>query len=118
MTHTLMRIGAWVAAAFGLAASDPCWSQTYPVKPIRLIVAGPAGGGNDVITRPIAQKLSESMGQQVIVDNRPGAGTLLAGQTTAGSAPDGYTVMMATISTLCAVHVRACRRPNPIYLFR
>src|SRR5712692_5989073 len=101
MKRTLIRIGACLAAAFGLVAGDPSWSQAYPVKPIRLIVAGPAGGGNDVITRPIAQKLSESLGQQVIVDNRPGAGTLLAGQATAGSAPDGYTVMMATISTLC-----------------
>jgi len=101
MKRTLIRIGACLAAAFGLVAGDPSWSQAYPVKPIRLIVAGPAGGGNDVITRPIAQKLSESLGQQVIVDNRPGAGTLLAGQSTAGSAPDGYTVMMGTISTLC-----------------
>lgn len=101
MTHRLIRIGACLTAAFGLVACDPSWSQAYPVKPIRLIVAGPAGGGNDVITRPIAQKLSESMGQQVIVDNRPGAGTLLAGQATAGAAPDGYTVLMATISTLC-----------------
>src|SRR5712691_4459634 len=101
MGNTLIRTGAWVATALGIVASYPSWSQTYPVKPIRLIVAGPAGGGNDIITRPIAQKLSESMGQQVIVDNRPGAGTLLAGQATAGSAPDGYTVMMGTISTLC-----------------
>jgi tripartite-type tricarboxylate transporter receptor subunit TctC len=101
MANTLIRTGAWVAAVFALGACDPSWSQAYPARPIRLIVAGPAGGGNDVITRPIAQKLSESMGQQVIVDNRPGAGTLLAGQATAGSAPDGYTVMMGTISTLC-----------------
>jgi len=101
MRHGLILIGASIAAAFGFVASDPSWSQTYPVKPIRLIVAGPAGGGNDIIARPIAQKLSESMGQQVIVDDRAGAGTLLAGQATAGAAPDGYTVLMATISTLC-----------------
>jgi len=101
MANSLTRTGAWLAAAFGVMAGGPSWSQAYPVKTIRLIVAGPAGGGNDVITRPIAQKLSESMGQRVIVDNRPGAGTLLAGQATAAAAPDGYTVMMATISTLC-----------------
>jgi tripartite-type tricarboxylate transporter receptor subunit TctC len=68
---------------------------------VRLIVAGPAGGGNDVITRPIAQKLSESTGQQFVVDNRAGAGTLVAGQATMSAAPDGYTMLMATISTMC-----------------
>src|SRR5712691_3123502 len=94
MANSLARTGTLLAAALGLVASELSWPQAYPVKPIRLIVAGPAGGGNDIITRPIAQKLSESMGQQVIVDDRPGAGTLLAGQATAAAAPDGYTVMM------------------------
>ncbi len=118
MTNTLIRVGAWVATAFGLVASDPSWSQTYPVKPIRLIVAGPAGGGADVITRPIAQKLSASMGQQVIVDNRPGAGTLIAGQITADSAPDGYTVLIATISTLCiSPHLVKTRPYDPVQDF-
>src|ERR1700704_957042 len=118
MKQTLTRNGAWVAAAFGLVASDPAWSQGYPVKPIRLIVAGPAGGGNDVITRPIVQKLSESMGQQVIVDDRPGAGTLLAGQATAGAAPDGYTVLMGTISTLCISPYLVRKQPyDPIQDF-
>jgi tripartite-type tricarboxylate transporter receptor subunit TctC len=101
MQYMLIRNGALIAAACGLVASGPSWSHSYPVKPVRLIVAGPAGGGNDVITRPIAQKLSESMGQQFIVDNRAGAGTLVAGQATTGAAPDGYTVLMGTISTLC-----------------
>lgn len=97
------RIGAVAfASAFGFAASSPAWAQAYPVKPIRLIVAGPPpGGGTDLVSRPIAQKLSDSLGQAVIVDNRPGAGTLLAGQGTVTAPPDGYTILMATISTMC-----------------
>jgi tripartite-type tricarboxylate transporter receptor subunit TctC len=76
-----------------------------------MIVAGPAGGGADVIARPVAQKLSEWLGQQVLVDNRPGAGTLISGQVTAGAPPDGYTVLLATVSTICISPWLARKRP-------
>ena len=85
-------------AFIGLGAGAPSWCQNYPVKPIRLIVVGPAGGGADVLARPIAQKVSVSLGQQVIVDNRPGAAGVIAGQLTAGSPPDGYTMLLTTAS--------------------
>jgi len=88
---------AWAA----LPITSGVFAQSYPTKPIRLVVAGPAAGGADVIARPVAQKLSESLGQQVIIDNRPGAGTLIAGQITAASPPDGYTLLLGTVSTMC-----------------
>ncbi len=71
-------------------------ADEYPSKPIRLVVAFPAGSSSDVIARQTAQKLSEQMGQQVIVDNRPGANGALAAQTVAKARPDGYTLLQAT----------------------
>ena len=93
--------GRLVIAWAALTIASAVFAQSYPTKPVRLVVAGPAAGGADVIARPVAQKLSESLGQQVIVDNRPGAGTLIAGQITAGSPPDGYTLLLGTVSTMC-----------------
>jgi len=70
-------------------------AQNYPSKPIRLIVPFPAGGGVDVIARIIGPKLSESLGHQVIVDNRAGGGTIIGTEALAKSPPDGYTMMIA-----------------------
>ena len=71
----------------------------YPTKPVRLISAYAPGGGNDTMARALAQRLTEAWGQQVIVDNRPGANGLLACEITAKAAPDGYTLLMASISS-------------------
>src|SRR3954469_23176928 len=71
----------------------------YPSKPIRLISAYAPGGGNDTMARALAQRLTEAWGQQVIVDNRPGANGLLACEITAKAPPDGYTLLMASISS-------------------
>jgi tripartite-type tricarboxylate transporter receptor subunit TctC len=118
MKVTRIGNGAWIAGALVFAASSLTWPQVYPAKPIRLIVAGPPGGGNDIITRPIAQRLSESMGQPVIVENRAGAGTLVAGQATVTAAPDGYTFLMATISTMCISPYLVKKRPyDPVQDF-
>jgi hypothetical protein len=73
-------------------------AQNYPSKPVRLIVPDAAGGAPDILGRILAQKLSESLGQQVIVDNRPGAAGLLAAELAARAAPDGYTLFMSTTS--------------------
>jgi len=67
-------------ALIGLIASESSWCQIYPAKPVRLITGGPPAGGADVIVRPIAQRLSESLRQQFIVDNRPGAGSVIAAE--------------------------------------
>ncbi|HEY9447654.1 MAG TPA: tripartite tricarboxylate transporter substrate binding protein [Burkholderiales bacterium] len=81
-------------SAAGVPAAD------YPTKPVRMLVGFAPGGGTDTTARPIAQKLSEALGQQVIVDNRPGAAGNIATDITAHAAPDGYTILMATIASL------------------
>jgi tripartite-type tricarboxylate transporter receptor subunit TctC len=75
-------------------------AEPYPVKPIRMIVGFAPGGGTDLTARPVAQKLSELLGQQVIVENRPGAGGNIATEQVARAAPDGYTLLMGTIASL------------------
>lgn len=84
------------AAAFSVYTSAP--AQTYPVKPIRLVVPLAPGGGGDLVSRLIAQRISEPLGQQVVVDNRPGGSTIIGTEHVARSTPDGYTLLMATSS--------------------
>lgn len=73
--------------------------QNYPVRPIRLVVPSSPGGGTDITARIIAPKIGEYLGQQVVVENRPGAGTMIGGEVVARAVPDGYTLLMG-ISTL------------------
>jgi tripartite-type tricarboxylate transporter receptor subunit TctC len=75
--------------------SAPGNAQEYPAKPIRMIVGFAAGGGNDIIARAFGQKLSESLGQPVIVENKPGGGAIVATDYVAKAAPDGYTLLMS-----------------------
>ena len=93
----------WIHVVAVLAACSTCAAEaaerTYPTKPIRLISAYAPGGGNDTMARALAHKLTDAWGQQVIVDNRPGANGLLACEITAKAAPDGYTLLMASISS-------------------
>jgi tripartite-type tricarboxylate transporter receptor subunit TctC len=92
-----------IFAAFALAAllPFPALAQgNYPNKPIRLIVPYAAGGGTDVLARPLAQKVSEALGQQVIVDNRPGASAIIGVDATAKAAPDGYTLVITPSSPI------------------
>lgn len=79
----------------GVAAWQPAHAQSYPTKPIRLIIPYPPGGGVDAIMRPFAQHLSARLGQQIIIDNRGGAGGSIAMEATARAAPDGYTIVAA-----------------------
>jgi tripartite-type tricarboxylate transporter receptor subunit TctC len=88
-----------LALCCGLAMSV-AHAQSYPSKPIRLIVPFPPGGGNDVIARVIAQKLSERLGQQVVVDNRAGANGIVGLQALMQSPPDGYTLAVGAAGPL------------------
>jgi tripartite-type tricarboxylate transporter receptor subunit TctC len=72
----------------------PCLAQPYPAKPIRLLVPFGPGGVGDITSRAVMQKMSESIGQQIIIDNRPSAGGIVATETVAKSDPDGYTLML------------------------
>ncbi|WP_412103187.1 Bug family tripartite tricarboxylate transporter substrate binding protein [Polaromonas sp. SM01] len=86
----------------GLGGALVCgWAgaQTYPAKPVRLVVPFPAGGATDILARTISQKAAEKLGQQIVIDNRPGAGGTIGSDQVAKSAPDGYTLLIATGST-------------------
>ena len=95
-------ISAWVAAvAVAIAAATmPCGTQAadYPTRPITLVVPYPAGGGNDVIARLVAAKMSTTLGQPIVIENRGGAGSTIGTRDVARSAPDGYTLLIATSS--------------------
>jgi tripartite-type tricarboxylate transporter receptor subunit TctC len=87
-------------SAVGVLLTSAALAQSFPAKPVRIIVPFPAGGPSDVAARVIGQKLGEHWGQQVLVDNRPGANTLIGAEAVAKAAPDGYTLLMAIDSTL------------------
>ena len=96
--HRSSGLAAFLAAAT-VALCGIAHAQSYPSKPVRMIVPFPAGGATDIVGRLIAQKLTESWGQQVIVDNRGGAGGTIGSDSAAKAAPDGYTMLVGTSST-------------------
>ena len=85
-------------AAMALAAAGALQAQDYPSRPVRLIVASSSGSGVDIIARVVAQRMTEALGVQMVVDNRAGAGGTIGVQTVAKSPPDGYTLLMAAPS--------------------
>ena len=80
--------------------SSSAFAQTYPSKPIRYIVPFPPGGGQDLVVRALAPRMTEALGQPVLVDNRPGAATMVGAELAAKSPPDGYTVFNGSNTTL------------------
>jgi tripartite-type tricarboxylate transporter receptor subunit TctC len=92
---TLVRV---VAALTAVAFSAVVHAQAFPSKPLRLVVPFPPGAGTDMFARVLAHKLSESLGQPVVVDNRPGGGAIIGTDIVAKSAPDGYTLLLSTTS--------------------
>ena len=91
---SLMRRGLLVCAAFASFAS---WAN-YPIRPIKIVVPFAPGGGTDSITRTLSSGMSQTLGQAVVVENKPGAGTIIGSDLVAKSAPDGYTLVMATFA--------------------
>jgi tripartite-type tricarboxylate transporter receptor subunit TctC len=98
-----MRRRAFLALVGGAAASlapRRAAAQAYPSRPVTLVIPFPPGGGNDALGRMVADKMSKSLGQQIVVDNRGGAGGTIATRAVARSAPDGYTILLAYTGTL------------------
>ena len=93
MKSTLLGI----AACLFIGASQALVAQTYPAKPIRMVVPYPPGGTNDIVARLLAAKLQEGWGQPVIIDNKPGANSILGNEFAAKSAPDGYTLLINSV---------------------
>src|SRR5438034_632910 len=87
-------------AALLAAAGAGALAQTFPAKPVRIVVAFPAGGGTDIVARLLAPKLTDLWGQQVIVDNRAGASGVIGTEFAAHSAPDGHTLFLGTLGNL------------------
>jgi tripartite-type tricarboxylate transporter receptor subunit TctC len=95
--HLVIALAAAATiGTMGLVAPASAQSQEFPVKPVRIIVPSSPGGGTDILARPLAAKLTERWGQQVIVDNRPGAGQMIGISLVAKAPPDGYTIVMAS----------------------
>ncbi|MCI3950783.1 MAG: LacI family transcriptional regulator [Burkholderiales bacterium] len=97
--HTINRLAGWVVAGFAAAGllAQSVLAQDYPNRPIRLIVPFGPGGGSDYVGRLVGQKLTEQMGQTVVVDNRPGAASLVGTEIAARAAPDGYTLCLCDV---------------------
>ncbi len=115
---------ATVAAVLIVATTGAAFAQTYPNRPVKIVVPFPAGGGTDALTRVVAKGMEQRLGQPFIVENRAGAGTTLGATAVARSDPDGYTIMVGTASTFAAapgLYKRLAYDPNkdftPVMLF-
>ena len=97
--HLRRRILSLAAGAAALpAVSRVAWAQTYPTRPVRLIVGFPAGSGLDIVARLLGQWLSDRLGQPFVIDNRPGAGGSIAAETLLKAPPDGYTLLQFSLA--------------------
>src|SRR5688572_1671568 len=101
-----MKLILMVAVAVaGLAQSSLVAAQAYPAKPVRIIVAWPPGGSNDVVARVLAQRVTENLGQPFVVENRAGATGTIGSDIAAKSPPDGYTIMVTSATHVANAHV-------------
>src|SRR5690242_19875703 len=110
----LLRVIALSALAL-IGALDFAWADDYPTRPITLIVPFPPGGSTTVMARNVADKLSVSLGQQIVVENRGGAGGVIGTRSVARATPDGYTILLSYTATMAiapAMNVNAGYDPR------
>jgi tripartite-type tricarboxylate transporter receptor subunit TctC len=96
--HAALATAGALATGLALALSTGAIAQTFPSKPIRMIVISAPGGGTDLLARTFAQGISDALGQSVVIDNKPGGGGIIATETLAKAQPDGYTILMTNTS--------------------
>lgn len=113
---TIRRTASMLIASLAAAFAPPAWSQSYPAKPVRVIVPFAPGGGSDLTARLFSSKLGALLGQQFVVDNRGGAGGIIGMEAVAKAPPDGYTMMMmsGSFSASAATHRPAFDPMNSI----
>jgi tripartite-type tricarboxylate transporter receptor subunit TctC len=99
MRSTRRRLLAATAALCVGGVVLPAAAQSYPSKPIRLVVPFPAGGGTDFFARTVGAKMDETLGQAIVIDNRPGGSTIIGAENVKNAAPDGYTVLLGDLGT-------------------
>jgi len=97
--------------ALALFWAVACLAQTYPARAIRFVVPFPPGGGMDLVGRAVADKLSPRLGQPIVIENRPGGGTIIGTDVVAKSAPDGYAILVSGIASQAIVHHMHPQRP-------
>src|SRR5690349_13981638 len=107
----MRNASACLAALILLCAPSGAWAQGYPTKPIRIVVGFPPGGGNDIIARLVGAKMQESWGEPVVIDNKPGANSIIASEFVAKSAPDGYTLLVNATGGMSVNPVLYARLP-------
>ncbi|MBI4206567.1 MAG: tripartite tricarboxylate transporter substrate binding protein [Betaproteobacteria bacterium] len=100
MRNSAQALVLLIGVAFAAVAVAQSTATGFPVRPIRFIVPNAAGGTTDLVARAVGQKLAEGLGQQVVVDNRPGSGGIIGTEAVAKAAPDGYTLLMGTIGNI------------------
>jgi len=104
-----------MSAALVMVASATAFAQPYPTRPIRLVVPSSAGAGvTDIMARLVGQPLGASLGQQIVIDNRPGASGILGSEVVAKSPPDGYTLLIANVSLIVNPYLYAKMPYDPL----
>jgi tripartite-type tricarboxylate transporter receptor subunit TctC len=114
MTKSVLATTCSVALLCASSVIATAQAQQYPVKPIRILVGFSAGSGTDGAARMIGQKLAESFGQQTIVENRPGAGGMIATEAVSKAAPDGYSLRMPYSPPYARKCLTTCRAISPL----